>query len=102
MNTRDARALDRYEGEGSHYDRVRRRVCARDGGGWDVWLYRARAERIVDGLEPFEWYKKLLVEGARAGGLPLRYIRTVAAVTSRVDPDRGRALRELRALNRSV
>ncbi len=99
METSDRRALDLCEGEGSHYDAVRRTVRDGEGGSWDARLYRACPDRIAEGLLPFAWYKRLLLEGAHAAGLPRAYIERVEAMASRADPDRMRAREQLRVLD---
>ena len=38
------------------------------------------ADRTVDGLRPYSWYKHFLVEGARAHRLAEDYISTLEAI----------------------
>ena len=51
-------------------------------------LYMAKKKSINSDLQPFDWYKELVVEGARELKLPRGYIDTINAVTSIPDPRR--------------
>lgn len=45
-----------------------------------------RSHRLTQDAVPFAWYKRLLVEGARAHGLPESWIRHLEALPERPDP----------------
>ncbi len=92
-------ALDRIEGPG--YE-IAERVVIREGSQQAVFLYRARPEAIAADLQPFDWYHALVVEGARHHGLPPAYVKSLAAVPTRADPDTLRASRELAPLQASL
>ena len=52
-----------------------------------AYTYVAREEHVEDGLQPFSWYKSIVVAGARVHGLPVRYIERLAATGAVSDPD---------------
>ncbi len=56
-----------------------------------AWVYHAI--RIDPAAVPFDWYKALVVAGAREHGLPAAYVAGLDAVGSQVDPDAARAAR---------
>jgi gamma-glutamylcyclotransferase (GGCT)/AIG2-like uncharacterized protein YtfP len=79
--------LDRFE-EGYRSAAVQADV---EGVSRDAWTYLALADAIDDTLVPFDWYRDLLVAGARAHRLPGAYIARLAALGVVADPDRERA-----------
>ena len=57
-----------------------------------AYVYLARAGHVDANLQPFTWYKDIVVAGARAHGLPEHYIENLTAVCASPDP---RADREI-------
>ena len=57
----------------------------------DAWVYYAL--RIDPDAVPYDWYKALVVSGAREHRLAPRYIETLEAVHAKSDPDAVRAAR---------
>jgi gamma-glutamylcyclotransferase len=49
-------------------------------------------------VTPYDWYKALVIAGAREHGLPADYIAALAAAPAKPDPDKIRAARNLAAL----
>ncbi|MGA7540069.1 MAG: gamma-glutamylcyclotransferase family protein [Steroidobacteraceae bacterium] len=49
-------------------------------------------------IRPYDWYRDLIVAGAREHGLPPDYINSLEAVPAIEDPDRTRAVREIQVL----
>jgi gamma-glutamylcyclotransferase len=49
-----------------------------------AWTYRARI--LTDDPVAFDWYKRLIVEGAREHGLPEEWLETLAGLPERSDP----------------
>ena len=87
--------LDRIE---RGYDR--RNVDVRFGtGSRSAGLYVAREDRIDPDLRPYDWYKDLVIAGARELDLPAAYVASVQEVVSCPDPDQERADRIRAALN---
>ncbi len=77
--------LDAVEGEG--YKRVEELVTRSDGASAvDAITYRARAEWIGEG-HPFDWYRDLIVTGARRHGLPEPYVAAIESLDAIEDPD---------------
>ena len=72
--------LDSFE---RGYARTRVEVIAADGARLDAQVYIAdtRAEQLV----AFDWYKALIVEGAREHGLPADYVAVLEALAARPD-----------------
>ena len=70
--------LDRFEGG---YRRVTISVRRDDHALSSAITYQA--ERFTDDPVPFDWYKQLIVEGARAHGLPPEWLETLAAIPAR-------------------
>ncbi len=79
--------LDAAEGEG--YRAVDVTVAAREGF-IDVLTYRAKSDWLIDGI-PYDWYRDLVVAGAREHDLPEVYTAAIAAMDAAEDPDRERA-----------
>jgi gamma-glutamylcyclotransferase (GGCT)/AIG2-like uncharacterized protein YtfP len=69
----DLSRLDRFE---TGYDRVTVEVSWRDAR---VSAHTYRSTRTTRDPVPFGWYKRLVVDGARAHGLPADWIRELEA-----------------------
>jgi len=82
----DVVALDGIEGVGRGYEThdVRVRVGAAE---IEAFTYRAAATFIDATLLPWDWYKALVLAGARHHRFGDDYVRAIEAVASRVDPD---------------
>ena len=79
--------LDDFEGPG--YDACE--LSARlPSGVITAYAYVARPEHMDAQLQPFHWYKAIVVAGARAHSLPAHYINRLLAVNSTIDPDADR------------
>lgn len=81
--------LDTAEGLGKGYDQARYRVKIADAE-YDVFAYAAAETHLVRGLQPYDWYKSMVIEGARYHGFPQDYIREFELQPSMPDPDRWR------------
>jgi gamma-glutamylcyclotransferase len=91
--------LDRFEGLGVDY--LEKEVAIMTATGEvSSHVYFAHPARIDPGATPYDWYLRLVVEGARHHGLPEAYVERIAARPSLPDPDRGRAERAIRILAR--
>jgi hypothetical protein len=90
---RDKLSLDGFEGAGRGYHEERLAVEV-DGRELHPLVYLADASHVVDGLVPFDWYRDIVVAGAREHDLPAAYIREQLDVPARADPDEARSLRE--------
>ena len=84
--------LDAIEGHG--YARLAVRPVGLDSGdGYRAWCYRASARARVAGLVPFDWYRALVIEGARNHRLPDAYVEALRCVPARDDPNHFRRRR---------
>lgn len=92
---REQAVLDVIEGLGAGY--VHRQVTvATSAGPRRALCYQAMPEHISPELEPFDWYHRLVVEGARHHGLPPAYVRGIEAHPTREDPDAQRRAKHVR------
>ena len=86
----DVDRLDRIEGVGVGYDVSEVRVGLTDGDT-TAFTYRATADAVDATLAPWEWYKALVLLGARHHRLPADYVERIEDVVARPDPDAARA-----------
>lgn len=75
--------LDQVEGLGSGYAAIS--LVVQDIG--ECMSYSAENSYIDNSLVPYDWYKELVLVGARAHDFPIEYIDKITAVTARQDPD---------------
>lgn len=76
--------LDEFEGPGY----ASRDVSVQMPTGMiTAYAYVARAEHVDATLQPFDWYKSIVVAGARRHALPAEYIARIAAVSASPDAD---------------
>ncbi len=81
--------LDAAEGEG--YTRATQTVTHADGAtGYEVFTYRAREGWLGEG-HPHDWYRDLVVVGARDHRLPETWVAAIAEQEAVADPDPERA-----------
>jgi gamma-glutamylcyclotransferase len=98
MNAGDKLKLDEKEGLGRGYGERVVKVVTSTGSGTAVIYY---ATSIDPGLRPYDWYRDLVVAGAREHVLPEEYVRALEAVPSVTDPDSARAKKKRKLLNRA-
>ena len=87
ISTADKTTLDKIEGLGSGYGAISLPVP--DIG--ECMSYVAEDSFIDNSLAPFDWYKELVLVGARTHRFPVDYIDEIDAVTARKDPDQHRS-----------
>ena len=90
LDDRQLAELDRIEGPG--YERRTVEVVLGERM-LEADLYVARPQAIDSGLSPFDWYKELVLSGARENGLSRDYLDAIEAVPSVADPEPERAER---------
>jgi len=90
--------LDKAEGVGFGYELEAQEIQFR-GASREVFYYVAQATHIDDSLQPFHWYKDLVVAGARTHGLPRHYVSELDRITSVADPDHERTHQHRRILS---
>jgi gamma-glutamylcyclotransferase len=90
IDSSDQRALDAAEGRGYGYHRVTLEAVY-EGQVLRPFVYLADESALVHGLPPHDWYRDLVVAGAREHGLPTQYVASLADVPVTVDPSSARA-----------
>lgn len=91
----DKPGLDTAEGLGWGYKQVELEVQTASG---PVQALSYQATNIDHGTKPYDWYRTLVVAGAREHGLPPDYVQALEAVATIEDWNRERAAENLRAL----
>ena len=81
--------LDKYEGKGSGYMDKPLKV-QHQGQDYSCYTYLAQPSHIVDHLQPYHWYKKLVLLGARYLQFPHYYLAAIESIKSIDDPDASR------------
>ena len=79
-------ALDRFEGKGKGYIDSDIHLCHK-GREYHCFTYRAQDSYIMPDLNPYHWYKELVLLGAQYHQFPGHYIESIAGVMSMQDPD---------------
>lgn len=74
-------ALDAAEGLGAGYDEQHVKVVL-NGITVDALIYMASHRSVDHGLQPYHWYKSLVLAGARYHGLPAEYVANIEGVVS--------------------
>jgi gamma-glutamylcyclotransferase (GGCT)/AIG2-like uncharacterized protein YtfP len=92
----DVSKLDEAEDRGHGYERFPITVTTEDRTV-QAFAYVAQTAYIDHALQPYNWYRHLVVAGAHQHGLPRAYRQQVAAVSAIPDPnpERRRAHRAL-------
>lgn len=83
-------ALDAAESLGVGYAEHHVRIATADG---EVLAWTYRALRTDPALQPYAWYRDIVIAGARHHGLEAAYLRALAAVPAKPDPDPARDAR---------
>jgi len=76
--------LDAAEGLGTGYYKEQMTIAV-NGESLLVFVYLASQSHLVANLEPYHWYKGLVLAGARKHQFPATYLQQIAAVTSKPD-----------------
>jgi len=85
--------LDEAEGVDNGYRRITVAVRVH-GASMSATTYRADRGHVDPGAVPYDWYKEVVVAGARAHGLPEDYVARITATVSIADPKPLRAAKE--------
>lgn len=91
--------LDACEFLGVGYDEKQATVYTSAGERLACWIYVARSAAIDESLLPYEWYKALVLHGARQHDLPPDYVEMINALSAMPDPDARRRERHQRLLD---
>lgn len=86
LDASDKAALDGFEGKGAGYmdTQILLRFTDKE---YNCFTYIAQQSHIVENLQPYHWYKKLVVLGAEYLKFPDAYISAIESVESKEDPD---------------
>lgn len=90
--------LDRYEGVGYGYE-VQTIEVTSDDQAHEAFAYVAHQSHIDDLLQPYHWYKELVLRGAEHLDMPEHYIRSIKAIVSIPDEEQQRRLENEAILN---
>ena len=83
----DKTLLDEYEGKGYCSKEI---AVTLDGRKRHAYAYIAKPDFLDDDLQPYHWYKELVLHGARFHAFPEHYLGDIALVRSMDDPDPSR------------
>ena len=83
------------------YKRVTLPVRTTDNAESHAWVYIASPPNTGDGLRPYNWYKRFLVEGAIEHTLPPAYTATLESIDAVQDTDAARDRRKRALVCRS-
>lgn len=82
----DIGVLDRAEGVGHGYTRSKLMVSVEGQTPVLATVYLADASHIDSELQPYEWYRDLVLAGAEQHTLPNDYICAISSIPVRPDP----------------
>ncbi len=91
--------LQRFEGVGAGYAESWVSVST-TAGVVLACVFLAQPEYIEPSLSPYEWYKTLVLEGARFHAFPDEYLNAIKTVISIPDPNTNRSLKNWNLINR--
>jgi hypothetical protein len=101
LNSAHKSVLDRFEWMGSGY-MDKQIMLTHDGKKYCCFTYCAQQSYIVDNLNPYHWYKKLVILGARYLEFPESYISSIETAQSIDDPDRIRKKERKELIDRII
>ena len=82
--------LDEFEGLGAGYDKHHIEVSVEKQNKISVFVYLASRSHLALNLEPYEWYKRLVLAGARWHQFPPEYIQQISNIICKQDHDDSR------------
>ena len=85
----DVKELDRIEGRGKGYERIEELAALSypDRQPITVTAYIAQDDFLDPALQPYDWYRDLVLKGAEQQLLPDSYLATLRAIPALADPD---------------
>jgi gamma-glutamylcyclotransferase len=95
LEAADKKKLDQIEGLGRGYGERYVNVLLQGRIQRSLTYYATSVDLTV---RPYDWYKELVIAGAREHALPIEYIRTLEAVAAVTDSDCSRAAKRRQAL----
>lgn len=89
LNPDHKNELDKFESNGYGY--IDKQITLEHNESkYNCFTYLAQKSHIVGNLNPYHWYKKLVILGAQYLQFPDAYISSIEAVESIEDPDTSR------------
>jgi gamma-glutamylcyclotransferase len=105
LDDRELPVLDKFEGAGKGYHRVDDLIILIPELQQPVIAvtYVADLTHVDEKLQPYDWYLRLVLAGARQHGLPHQYVEELKGVVPKLDlmPDRKERLDALKLLAQS-
>lgn len=96
MDDSEKPALDDAEGPGYRCEQF---AVVHAGGQLETMTYLAKPDRQDPSIVPYDWYRELVLLGARLHAFPKEYISAIEQVPIRCDPDRKRRRFNLQLLS---
>ena len=93
MDSRHIADLDKFEGPGYGHASLELDI---NGDTYSCFAYVGLSSHLEESLQPYHWYKSLIVLGAEYQGFPADYIRNIQQTPSLADPDPQRTRRNER------
>jgi hypothetical protein len=90
ISINDKLVLDRIEGVGSGYEEA---ILGVPELG-NCTTYIAAESHIDVSLDPYDWYKELVLAGAHEHGFPDDYLNRISTLPANQDPDHARSARQ--------
>jgi len=98
LNANEVDALDEAEQRGRGYERRTMQIQG-PSSPVEAFAYVAQPAYVDDALLPYDWYRALVLAGAREHDLPAAYVARLEAVRSYPDPNQERRQRHQALLN---
>ena len=98
MTADDKKVLDAIEGVGNGYDEIRLQIPAFG----ECFSYIAQHEFVDDTLQPYAWYRALVLAGAGFHGFPDDYVQCLEATAAIRDPDPERDAEHWRLVDKVI
>jgi len=95
LNAEYKAELDNFEGPGYEHTSFELVVNRRN---YSCFAYIGLSTHLDESLQPFHWYKSLIILGAEFHGFPASYIRNIQQTPSIADPDPHRNLHNERLI----
>lgn len=90
ISEEEKKALDREEGLGRGYRQEVVSITTSEGNEMDALAYIADIRAIRNGLLPFDWYRDMVITGAKKNGLPEDSITALENFKYKFDNDEER------------
>jgi len=87
MDKLEKSALDKIEGVGHGYVDRAVSVVTRDG---EIPAFTYYPTRVENSRRPYDWYKALVLAGAKENNFPQHYLTMIESTESLIDPDHAR------------